>query len=153
MSRPRTSRSLGPLQRAKHPQACGLQTMPAWRPRLCSRNNPDAAVCMPLSGCPRGGGRRSGHHNSIDAPRYLSHDPTEWRKTMKRRIADHQALVMMAAMFSSLACGSSHAADATSSPVSLYISDEIQNTVTQYNGITGDFQQVLITAAIGGTAI
>ena len=72
---------------------------------------------------------------------------------MKRRITDHRAVVMMAAMFSSLGCGSSHAADATSSPVSLYISDQIRNTVTQYNGITGNFQQVLITAAIGGTAI
>jgi hypothetical protein len=54
---------------------------------------------------------------------------------------------MLASLWSS---GSSRAADVISNPISLYVSDEILNTVTQYNAITGVFQRVLITAGAGG---
>jgi hypothetical protein len=44
----------------------------------------------------------------------------------------------------------SYVQDVTSNPISLYVSDQLLNTVTEYNAITGVFQRVLITAAAGG---
>src|SRR6516225_8687613 len=60
---------------------------------------------------------------------------------MKRTIK--RLAVVLAAMVLSLSCGGSYAD-------SLYVSDQIQNTVSQFDAVTGTFQRVLITAAAGG---
>ena len=68
-----------------------------------------------------------------------------------RRHAIKCLTVVLATIVASLwSSGSSRAADVISNPISLYVSDEILNTVTQYNAITGAFQRVLITAGAGG---
>src|SRR5215471_7530389 len=60
---------------------------------------------------------------------------------MKRTL--ESLAVVLIAMLASLWCGGSYAD-------SLYVSDQIQNTVTQYDAVTGDFQRVFITANKGG---
>jgi hypothetical protein len=68
---------------------------------------------------------------------------------------------MMAAMLSSLPCGSSHADNFTPGDDSFYVSDEVGfpfnpptllGTVSKFKASNGSFQGVLIDAAIGGTA-
>jgi hypothetical protein len=56
--------------------------------------------------------------------------------------------IVIAATLASLPCSGGYAGEPH--PESLYISDEILNTVTEYNAITGVFQRVLINAAEGG---
>jgi hypothetical protein len=56
--------------------------------------------------------------------------------------------IVIAATLASLLCSGGYAGEPH--PASLYISDEILDTVTEYNAITGVFQRVLISAAEGG---
>jgi hypothetical protein len=59
--------------------------------------------------------------------------------------------IVIAATLASLPCSGGYAGEPHSA--SLYISDEILDTVTEYNAITGVFQRVLISAMFGPNGI